>query len=297
MTTPLPPGTCDCHVHLFGPASRFPFDPARVYTPGDADEAALDSMHRRLGLARVVLVQPSVYGTDNSRLLAGLAALGPRARAVAVIADDADDATLARLHAAGVRGVRINVSTGGSGDPANAWRRIDAQARRVAGLGWHVQVLMRAHDIAALADPLAGLPCPLVLDHFGQPDLAEGPEHAAFRAILDLVRDGRAMVKLSAMERLSGPGALGRLAPFAAALADANPAGIFWGSDWPHTGGGRGLGPATARPVTDVEPFQLMDDADALAAVFAMMPSDRVRKALFVSNPARLYAFTEEPAP
>jgi predicted TIM-barrel fold metal-dependent hydrolase len=294
MTALLPRGACDCHVHLVGPASNYPFDLARVYTPGDASEVELDALHRRLGIERVVLVQPSVYGTDNRRLLDGLAALGPRSRAIAVIDDATTNADLHRFNAAGVRGVRINISTSGSDDPAQAWRRIAAQAERVTTLGWHVQVLMKAPAIAALADRLAGLACPLVIDHFGQPDFAQGPEQPAFRAIVDLVRAGHAVVKLSAMERLAGQGRLGRLAPFIQALAEANPIGVVWGSDWPHTGGGRGLGPAKARPAAEVEPFQLMDDADALQALLAALTDQTLYRAVLVDNPARLYGFSDE---
>jgi predicted TIM-barrel fold metal-dependent hydrolase len=294
MTPMLPGDACDCHVHLFGPAQRYPFDSARVYTPGDADETTLDALHRRLGIERVVLVQPSVYGTDNRRLLDGLAALGSSACAVAVIDDATTDADLTRMHAAGVRGVRVNLSTSGIDDPAEAWRRIDAHAASPPPLGWHVQVLMKAPAIAALADRLARLPCPLVIDHFGQPDLAQGPEQPAFRAILDLLRAGRAVVKLSAMERLAGKGGLGRLAPFAKALAQANPNAVVWGSDWPHTGGGRGLGPAAMRPAAEIEPFAAMDDADALQALLAAMPDPTLRRAVLVDNPARIYGFSHE---
>ncbi|MGL4495985.1 MAG: amidohydrolase family protein, partial [Beijerinckiaceae bacterium] len=248
----LPNGACDCHVHLFGPSTYYPFADERIYTPGDADEAALNALHARLGIARVVLVQPSVYGTDNRRLCDGLQRLGERARAVAVIADDCDEATLRMLHRLGVRGVRVNLSTFGISDPDAAWTRIEAQAARIAGLGWHVQALVKASVVARLADRIARLPCPLVLDHFGQPDLARGAADADFRTIVDGLRAGHIHVKLSAMQRRTGAGRLALLQPFIAALADANPRGLLWGTDWPHTGGGRGLGHETARLVTDI---------------------------------------------
>ena len=249
----LPDAACDCHVHLFGPASQYPFADDRVYTPPEAGETALNALHVRLGIARVVLVQPSVYGTDNRRLqdglvrLNGLARPGAHARGIAVIADETGDAELAALHAAGVRGVRVNISTHGIHDPDEAWRSISAQGARVAPLGWHVQVLAKAAVVAAMAERIAGLPCPLVIDHFGQPDLAKGPDEAGFRAITDLLHAGLVRVKLSAMERLTGRGRLALLRPFIEALASANPQGIVWGSDWPHTGGGRGLGRNTSR--------------------------------------------------
>jgi predicted TIM-barrel fold metal-dependent hydrolase len=292
----LPALACDCHVHLFGPRTRYPFDEGRVYTPGDADEAALEALHRRLGVSRVVLVQPSVYGSDNRRLVDGLKRLGPRARAVAVIAEDAGDDELISLHRAGVRGVRVNLSTLGLSEPLDAWHRIATQASRVASLGWHVQVLTKAPVIAALAEKLATLPCPLVIDHFGQPDLAAGADAPAFRAILGLVADGRAVVKLSAMQRLAGAGGFDGLTPFVAALAEADPAGMVWGTDWPHTGGGRGFGHLARRPVAEIEPFEEMDDRDGLAALLAMLPGEAIRRAAFTDNAARLYGFSEETA-
>ena len=295
MSAPtLPLNSCDCHVHLFGPASRYPFDPKRVYTPGEADEGELLALHARLGVARVVLVQPSVYGVDNRRLLDGLRLLGGRARAVAVVADDADEAELAALHAAGVRGLRVNLSTIGVDDPAQAWARIAAQARLAAAGGWHLQILAKAPLIAALADRLANLPCMIVLDHFGQPDLDAGPDHPDFRAIAELARAGKAMVKLSAMERLAGKRHLARLAPFLARLIEANPMGVVWGSDWPHTGGGRGLGRATLRPAGEIEPFEDIDDLEAIRALGDMLPCHEMHHALFVANPARLYGFAED---
>ena len=285
--TSLIPDACDCHVHVFGPAARYPFDPARVYTPGDASVAELTALHRRLGIARVVLVQASVYGTDNARLLDALAELGPQARAVAVIGEETGDEDLARFHAAGVRGVRVNIATGGMADPATALRLLRWNAARVAPLGWHVQVLTRPGVIAALGPDLASLSAPLVVDHLGLPELAAGPEQPGFATLCDLVRTGRVHVKLSAIERQTGAGRGERLAPFIRALVAANPAALVWGSDWPHTGGGRGLGRAT----TDIEPFEALDDADALAALTAAVPDKATRTAILAANPARLYDF------
>src|SRR5690606_25039033 len=81
----MPAGACDCHVHVFGPTARFPFAPGRGYTPGSASAAELAAHQRTLGLDRVVVVQPSVYGTDNSCTLDAIARLGLSARGVAVI--------------------------------------------------------------------------------------------------------------------------------------------------------------------------------------------------------------------
>ncbi len=282
----LPTGSCDCHVHIFGPQSDFPFDNARVYTPGEASLDQLLALHRRIGMSRVVLVQPSVYGTDNACLLDALTALGPRARAVAVIDAATSGAELARLHAAGVRGVRINIATAGMNDPAAALVLLEQTARQVAPLGWHVQVLTKPVVIATLGPKLAGLATPLVVDHFGLPDLTAGPEQPDFAALVALVRTGRMLVKLSAMERLTGAGEGHRLAPYIRALVAANPQALLWGSDWPHTGGGRNIG----RAATDIEPFEPLDDALALSALTDAVDTATLVRIL-VANPARLYDF------
>lgn len=285
---PLPDRACDCHVHLFGPVADYPFAAGRVYTPGDAGEEELLALHRRLGIDRVVLVQPSPYGTDNSRLLAGLARLGPRARAVAVIDPGASAAELETLHAAGVRGVRVNIATGGQHDPEIAWRLISREAERVAPLGWHVQVLTKLSVIQALAPRIPALPATLVIDHFGHADMTKPPDQQGFQELLQLVATGAAWVKLSAIERLCGPGQLHRAEPFITALVDANPGALVWGSDWPHTGGGRGN-----RSTSAIEPFMVMDDADALASLRNAAADESIIKRILVANPARLYGWTD----
>lgn len=286
VASEMPAGACDCHVHVFGPAERYPFAPDRVYTPGDAGEEALLSLHERLGISRVVLVQPSPYGTDNSRMLEALAQLGPRARAVAVVAPDANDEELLVLKQAGVAGLRLNVDTQGIVDPDAIWDALAGESRRCARLGLHVQILTRLSVIEALADRIATLPAPLVIDHFGRPDIAAPIGQPGFAALLRLVASGRVWVKLSSIGRLCGPLPQARIAPLVRALVEAGPDRLVWGSDWPHTGGGRG-----ARPVDGIEPFAPVDDAASLAAlVEAVDDAATVRKILF-ENPAELYGF------
>lgn len=287
MTIPMPAQATDCHVHLFGPANRYPLAPDRVYTPGDADETALLAMHRRAGIERVVLVQPSPYGTDNSRLLDGLKALGGSARGIAVIAPETDDAALDALHAAGVRGVRVNVATHGMHDPAATLAQLEANARRVARLGWHVQVLTSPGVIDALGDRLASLAVPLVIDHFGLADMALALDQPGFPTLLRLVTSGRVFVKLSAIERRTGKGRTAGALPFIRALIAAKPDALVWGSDWPHTGGGRGQN----RAATEIEPFMDLDDTAALATLREAVQDAALFRRILVDTPARLYDF------
>lgn len=285
----LPSGSCDTHVHLFGSSEKYPFAPERAYTPGDADESGLEALHGQLGIARVVLVQPSPYGTDNSRMVAGLRQLGAAARGIAVVDLATPGETLDRLHEEGVRGVRVNVATASMNDPEQAWQMIQSHARQVARLGWHVQVLARPAVIEALATRLLDLETRLVIDHFGLPDMALGPEQPGFASVLHLARSGNATIKISAIARLAGHGSLERAHPFIQALVDANPAALVWGSDWPHTGGGRGM-----RSRDGIEPFATVDDTAALASVMKAIPDIDRRKAVFVDNPAALYDFQDE---
>ena len=284
---PLPHNACDCHVHVFGPAQHYPFDPARVYTPGEASVAELDALHLRLGISRVVLVQPSVYGIDNSRVLDALADLGPRARAVAVINARTSEADLDRFHAAGVRGVRVNIATHGMNDPDEAWRLLLANAARAERLGWHVQVLTSPGVIDALAHRLPDLPVPLVIDHFGLVTPGTGLDQPGFRTLLGLLATGRMFLKLSAIERLTGAEAGAALMPFIKTLVAAAPESLVWGSDWPHTGGGRTFG----QTAQDIEPFQPLDDARAIDVMIASIADPAVLHQIFVSTPARLYDF------
>jgi len=284
-TTAIPQGACDCHVHLFGPPESFPLSPERVYTPGIADEAALLALHEKLGMSRVVLVQPSPYSTDNSRLLSGLAKLGSRARAVAVVEPSASEYLLAGLSKAGVRGLRLNVDTQGVVDPEAIWASLREEAARCARLGWHVQILTRLSVIDVLEHRMAALPTPLVIDHFGRPDIGQGVDQPGFAALLRLVRAGNVWVKLSSIGRLCGAHQ-DRIAPFVEALIEARADRLVWGSDWPHTGGGRG-----GRPAKEIEPFAQVDDAESLTALVRAAGGDGTLRRILVDNPARLYGF------
>ena len=280
---PLPPGACDCHTHVFGPA--YPFDPARTYTPPDAVTEALLAHQHALGLDRVVIVQPSPYGTDNRCTLDAVRALGSRARAVAVVAADMPLPALRDLHEAGVRGVRVNLQTAGQNDPAAAAALLRTAADQVAPLGWHVQTYTNLGVIGALHPMLRTLPVPLVVDHFGRAMAEGGTGQAGFDALLDLVQSGRAFVKLSAAHRIAAdPNDAG---PIAAALIAANPARMLWGSDWPHPG----VKADGRRSPAGIEPFDPVDDGAALLRLRRWAGDEATLRAILVENPARLYGF------
>lgn len=285
----VPAGATDCHVHVFGPGNTYPWAESRVYTPGDASIESLQAHQGALGLSRVVIVHPSPYGTDNRCSIDAIAKLGGKARGVAVI-DPAtiSDAALEALHKGGMRGARANLATAGVSDPAAAWRTFEALSRRIKPLGWHLQTFTTMPVIAALADRLASLPVPLVVDHFGGARAELGPGQPGFGTLLRLVADGRAYVKLSGAYRVSKAAGFADVAPLARALIAANRERMLWGSDWPHPGG---VAHSPER-LHEIEPFHAIDDGAALDRLHGWAGADQgLVRSILVDNPARLYGW------
>lgn len=279
----LPADAWDCHVHVFD--ARYPFCPTRRFTPGEAPLAALRAMRQRLGLGRSVIVQPSVYGTDNQLLVDTLEREQGRCRGVAVIDPELREGELLRLHEAGVRGVRLNLQTQGQDDPVQAREQLQRLAERICGLGWHVQVYSQLPLFAALQDTLANLPCQVVLDHFAGVRAEQGITQPGFAALLALLQDGNVYLKLSAPSRVSRlPGQVD-LRPLVAAVVAANPRRLLWGSDWPHTGGL----PGEKREPTQIEAFRPVDDGDNLQRLAHWLADPGLLRAIWQTNPDALY--------
>lgn len=283
----LPPGACDCHVHVFGPVDRFPYWSARVYTPGAASVEDLIALHDHLGIQRVVIVQPSPYGTDNAVTLDALRRLGDRARGVAVIDPEISDAKLDAMDDAGVRGVRVNLATNGIDDPEAAWSLLSATAARVAPLGWHVQCFASLPLLSQLHDRLAKLPTTLVLDHFAGARAALGPNQKGLAAVLDLLRRDRTYIKISGGYRSSTLPNWDDAGEIARALIAARSDRVVWGTDWPHPGGRRYEGEA----IYQIEPFIKIDDGAALRRLRDWAGDVLRLRRILVDNPARLYGF------
>lgn len=283
----VPAGACDCHVHVFGPYDRFPLSPDRSYMPGPAPLAGLIAHQQALGLGRVVIVQPSVYGTDNSCMLDALSHLGAEARGVAVVDANGSHEALCQLHEAGVRGIRLNLETAGVTDPHTARQRIQEAAVQAAPFGWHIQIYADLSVIAALQDVIRELPVVVVFDHFARVKAVRGPGQPEFAALLSLVRTGKAYVKLSAPRRISDFLDHRDVGAIAGAFLMANPERLLWGSDWPHPG----ARPGGARDPDHIEPFYADDDGLALNRLHSWMGSADVMRQVLVENPARLYGF------
>lgn len=285
----VPRGACDCHIHVFDDRARFPFASDRVYTPAPATVAQARALHRALGVSRTVVVQPSVYGTDNRSLLEALRRLGASARGVAVIDDRTTDAELEELHRAGVRGVRLNLETAGQTDPAVGRQRLAAAVNRVrTRAGWHVQVYTRPSVVAQVAGIVNDSPVPVVFDHFGGTRPADGLRQPGFEALLDLVKAGRAYVKISGAYRVSAAApAYADVEPLAKALIAANIDRVVWGTDWPHVD-------SAARPgrlFTDEAPHLAIDAGLLMNQLETWAPDPAQRQKILVDNPARLYGF------
>lgn len=226
-----PPLTCDCHMHVFGPADRFPYVADRQYTPPDSTLEDYLTLIGVLGVERAVIVQPSVYGTDNAATEDGIRRMGGRARGVAVIDDNIAEQELARLDGAGFRGIRFNlIHTGGS----TSLDLLERLAARIAPLGWHVQLYLRGRILPELAARIEALPTNVVIDHLGHMERGGGIEQAGFRALLSLLDKGRTWVKLCPYRFDPTDFPWANAGPLARALAKAAPERLFWGTDWPH---------------------------------------------------------------
>src|ERR1700675_3938643 len=291
-STPLnfdvPAGACDCHTHIHGDPEKFQFFACRVSTPDLRSPEEMAAQQKALHIERVVIVTPSVYGPDNSATLFGMKARGATARGVAVIDDKTAESDLDAMNQAGIRGIRLNLATGGVNDPAVGRPRFQAAVDRVQARGWHIQLFTNLAMISAIKDLVAASPVPVVFDHFGGAQAELGVDQPGFADLVELVRSGKAHVKISGAYRASklGPD-YADAAPLARALIAANADRVVWGTDWPHPNSVTLPGKTT----TDVTPLFQIDDGRLLNQLPVWAPEPGIRKKILGDNPARLYAF------
>ncbi len=267
-----PAYAADCHMHIYDP--RFPEPPNARPSPSNGTVADYRLLQKRNGTTRVVVVQPRAYATDNQVTLDALAQLGANARGVAVLHPTVTDAELKKLDAGGIRGIRFSL-----GDAATAVTSIDMVeplGKRIAALGWHVQLHLPGDMIAQHADLLRRLPCQIVIDHMGRFPPAVGTAHPAWKVILGLIDKGRAWVKLAGayLNTQVGPPAYADATRVAQAFVQAAPERLVWGSDWPH--------PTEMNKPDDALLFDLL-------AAWAM--DEKTRHRILVTNPEVLYGF------
>jgi predicted TIM-barrel fold metal-dependent hydrolase len=264
---------------VFGPAGRFPFVQERAYTPPDAPLEDYLRLQSILGLARTVIVQPSVYGNDHRCTEDAIRRLGDRARGVAVVPPTIEEAELARLDGVGFRGTRLNLLHSGGGVPLEA---LETVAAKVAPLGWHVQIYAPPELLADALPRLLALPTDVVIDHLGQIDPAPGLQQPGFRAMLRLLESGRGWVKLCAYRCDVDGAPFRRVIPFVRALEAAAPERLVWGTDWPH--------PNLPERAPGA-PMAMPDDGDLVDALGVWLEDKAALKRVLVANPARLYGF------
>jgi predicted TIM-barrel fold metal-dependent hydrolase len=284
----MPPGACDCHTHIFGDHGKFAFIPGRTYTPAPALPEELAGLHKALRIRRVVIVTPSVYGTDNAATLYGIKARGGDARGVAVIDDKTMESELDVMGRGGVMGIRINLATGGIGDPSVGRERFKGAVARVKGRKWHIQMFTNLATISAIKELVMDSPVPVVFDHFGGAKAELGVQQPGFSDLVELVKSGRAYVKISGAYRASKlEPDYADVVPLARTLIAANAERVLWGTDWPH--------PNTTTPPgwkpADVTSRLPIDDGHLLNQLAVWAPDSAIRRKILADNPARLYQF------
>ncbi|NVO17194.1 MAG: amidohydrolase family protein [Rhodoplanes sp.] len=269
-----PPGACDAHFHIFGPGDVFPYAPKRPFTPPDAPKARLLALHHFLGFERGVFVQSSCHGTDHAALLDLLATTDGRYRGVALLTPGTAPEEVARLHAAGVRGVRFNFLQHLGGRPSLDDMRTVIELVRPHG--WHVAIHVTGKELLDSLDLITSIRAKVVIDHIGRVDVAEGTAGFAFGALKRLLDRGTIWVKLSGVDRISRAGP-----PFADAVALARalvrhaPERVVWGTDWPHPNISRFM--PNDGELVDLIP-QIAEDA-------------RTQRLMLVDNPTELFEF------
>jgi 2-pyrone-4,6-dicarboxylate lactonase len=272
----LPAGAADCHVHVFGPADRFAYAPGRSFTPVDAPKEKLFALHRTLGIARCVIVQSMVHGLDNRVVEDAIAAGEGRYLGVALVPADVADAELARLAAAGMRGVRFNFMQHlGKGADIAA---VIALTPRLKAHGLHLQVHFESSLVHALGPQLARSAVPVVIDHMGRVDATLGAEHADFAALFDLLKNPLFRVKVSGIDRIDAAPQPEPVYAHGIALArtlvQAYPDRCLWGTDWPHP-----------------NHTHVPRDATLVDALAQIAPTPALLQQLLVGNPMDFYRF------
>jgi D-galactarolactone isomerase len=266
-----PPGSCDCHIHIYGDRSRYPTAPSCRYPPPRATLAQYRDVMRRLRIERAIVVQPTAYGFDNRCTLDALAELGSAVgRGVVTISAETERADIARMTEAGVRGARFFMLPGA----ILTWHMVMPIARAIADFGWHIQLQLDGRSLPDHEELLRRIPCPLVIDHNGKFLEPVPVTHPGTQSLLRLLETGRVWVKASAPYETSKSGAprYDDVAEIARKLVSAAPDRVVWATNWPH-------GAQENKP----------DDADLLDLLFDWAPSTELRNKILIQNPHTLY--------
>jgi 2-pyrone-4,6-dicarboxylate lactonase len=268
-----PPGACDTHIHLFGPAAKYPFAPDSPYIAHDALPETFMALQDTLGMSTAVIVSPGGYGRNYSLLADVLTKYPKRFRGIALLRDDTPSSEIGRLTTLGVRGMRMMSHKRGQHVP-NYSREV---AARVHEHGWHIQFYPHGTDIVEYADKLMALPNPIVLDHFASIPAKGGVDQPAVKAVLKMLDSGRVWLKLSGPMRCTDePPPYPSLTPLAHVFVKHAPDRMVWGSDWPHV---------------NLDGMVMPNDGDLLDLLAEWVPDAAVRNRILTQNPKALYGF------
>ncbi|HXV72724.1 MAG TPA: amidohydrolase family protein [Acidimicrobiia bacterium] len=270
-----PPGSCDAHCHVFGPADRFPFAADRSYTPPDSGVDDLLGLQKRLGLERAVIVQASCHGSDNAAMLDALQVGAGRFAGVGMIDDSHTPGQLEGMHDVGVRGIRFNFVRHLGSEPD--LDQLLGLVGRVEPMGWHLDLHFDADDLPKHEELFDSLPVPFIIDHMARVKTQDGIGQEPFAYLVELLgRNERAWVKISGAERLTadGPPPYDDVVPFARRLIETAPDRVLWGTDWPHP-----------------NVRHMPDDGDLVDLLADFAPDEATRQRILVANPQRLYDF------
>ena len=269
----LPPGACDTHIHLFGPAAKYPVASDSPYTANDAPPEMLFELQDTLGLSTAVIVSPGAYGRDPSLLADTLAKYPDRFRGIALVKDDIATSELARLTKLGVRGMRMMSHKRGQHVPNLA----PEIAARIHEHGWHIQFYPHGTDIVEYADKLLSLKNDIVLDHFASIPAEGGIDQPAMKAVMKMLDTGRVWLKLSGPMRCTPQNVpYPAVTPMARAFVKHAPERLVWGSDWPHV---------------NLDGREMPDDGDLVDLLLEWVPDETTRKRILVDNANKLYGF------
>jgi D-galactarolactone isomerase len=268
---PVPPGTCDCHMHIYDPP--YPLAPTAIAAPPPGALRDYLKVRARLGIARSVVVQPTAYGADNSCTLAAIDTMGASARGVAMVTGDETDGELERLALGGMRAFKFRALPGG----VLPWEKLDRMAARAQELAWFTDIEMDGRTLPEHEAQIARLPGTLMIDHIGKFLEPVSLDHPGVAVLIRLVASGRTYVKIASPydSSRSGPPLYADMAPLVAALARAAPDRLVWASNWPHA-------------ALTVE--QRPDDA-AWLDLMADWMDETTRRKMLVDNPAKLFGF------
>ncbi len=280
-TTPtikLPPLACDAHVHVFGPAARFPYAPGRKFTPVDAPKETLFALHRQLGIERCVIVQSVLHGFDNWVVEDAIQAGAGRYLGVALVPVNVADSELRRLASSGFRAVRFNFMR--HLENTASIEQVVALTTRLKAAGLHLQVHFESTLVHTLAVPLARSAVPVVIDHMGRVNASLGAADADFAALHALLRNPLFYVKVSGIDRIDptfdGVPPYAQGVALARLLVESFPDRCLWGSDWPHPNHNH-----------------IPDDGVLVDALARIAPEPEQLEQLLVHNPQRLFRFGE----